>query len=113
MRLIGSIPAKPTFFSSGLETKKMTKTMKNTPLKPDIRELKYVTLAASLDLIAMVFLATVGGPLLLGFVAACELVLIICAAIAWKKYIDQSIDYKIYEYIKSVESHDGGEGQNR
>lgn len=67
-----------------------------TPQKPDARKLWGLTLAAALDLIALVFMVAGNAklPLLLVF-AVCELVLIIAAAMAWKKYIDQSIDYRM------------------
>ena len=69
----------------------------NTPQKPDARKLWGSTLAAALDLIVLVFMvASNANQLLLLLFAVCELVLIVAAAMAWKKYIDQSIDYRIH-----------------
>ncbi len=68
-----------------------------TPQKPDTRKLWGLTLAAAFDLIALVFMvASNSKPILLVVFAACEFVLIVASAVAWKKYIDQSIDYRIH-----------------
>lgn len=69
----------------------------DTHQKPDARKFWGPTLAAALDLIALVLMVASNAKvhLLLVF-AVCELVLIIAAALAWKKYIDQSIDYRMH-----------------
>ena len=52
-----------------------------------------LTIAAALDLFAFVLLAASNpSPILLSLFGLCEVVLILCAVGAWKKYIENMIE---------------------
>jgi hypothetical protein len=71
------------------------------------------TVAAALDLFAFVLLGHGNtSPLLLAFFGLCEVVLILCAAVAWKTYFENFVSYKLSE--KSVGEQSGaGQPTNR
>jgi hypothetical protein len=63
--------------------------------KATVKQAWMLTVAAILDLIALVFMSSSDTKLVLlaGF-AGCEGILIVCAVAAWQKYFEQLIEEK-------------------
>ena len=82
--------------------------------KPNQHQPWMISLAAALDLCAFVFMAASNsGKALLYLFGACELVLILSAIGAWKRYFEALIDYRLRELqgsdkdIQPVGARDG------